>query len=564
MSILTHILKYKLLTLIKFQEAFSARSIIKNIGSSAVYILFAAGIYIFTKNILSYLIDDVKIGLYLLHRFFFVVLFLLFMTVNIGNMVVSYSTFFKNNEVGFLLTKPISFTKIFLIKFLDNFFYSSSTLLLMVTASLTGYISYFGLPWYFILIAVVFLILPFLLIAGTLGAITLLSIMMLASKFGLKKILASIAILYGVFIILFYTFSSPVQLVTNVFKYFPNLDNYFGFLESPIVKLLPNNWVADAFYWISAGKLVAAGWNFYLLIVVAFLFVMFALVLARKWFYKSWLIFLNVSNELQTKKKTSGKSFFSFEKKSSLNPGNEALLKRELLLFIREPSQWTHFLVMIFLIIIFIISISSIDITFLNTYNTYLKTMIYLIIYLFNVFLIATMSLRFIFPLVSLEGETIWKIRSSPLNNKKVMLTRLSIYFFVIFSIGQLLNFVSNYQFPAVILIISQLNTALVTTTLVSFNFGMGSLYANFKEKNPIRVASSQGASLTFLFTIIFLVFLILLLFAPLSNYFLKFDNFNSASVSQLLTTTVMLAIITIIISYLSITTGIKNFVRDI
>lgn len=564
MSILTHILKYKLLTLIKFQEAFSARSIIKNIGSSAVYILFAAGIYIFTKNILSYLIDDVKIGLYLLHRFFFVVLFLLFMTVNIGNMVVSYSTFFKNNEVGFLLTKPISFTKIFLIKFLDNFFYSSSTLLLMVTASLTGYISYFGLPWYFILIAVVFLILPFLLIAGTLGAITLLSIMMLASKFGLKKILASIAILYGVFIILFYTFSSPVQLVTNVFKYFPNLDNYFGFLESPIVKLLPNNWVADAFYWISAGKLVAAGWNFYLLIVVAFLFVMFALVLARKWFYKSWLIFLNVSNELQTKKKTSGKSFFSFEKKSSLNPGNEALLKRELLLFIREPSQWTHFLVMIFLIIIFILSISSIDITFLNTYNTYLKTMIYLIIYLFNVFLIATMSLRFIFPLVSLEGETIWKIRSSPLNNKKVMLTRLSIYFFVIFSIGQLLNFVSNYQFPAVILIISQLNTALVTTTLVSFNFGMGSLYANFKEKNPIRVASSQGASLTFLFTIIFLVFLILLLFAPLSNYFLKFDNFNSASVSQLLTTTVMLAIITIIISYLSITTGIKNFVRDI
>ena len=564
MSTLTHILKYKLLTLIKFQDAFSTKSIIKNIGSSAVYVLFAAGIYIFTKNILHYLIDDVKIGLYLLHRFFFVVLFLIFMTVNIGNMVVSYSTFFKNNEVAFLLTKPISFTKVFLIKFLDNFFYSSSTLLLMVTASLTGYASYFGLPWYFIPIAVVFLILPFLLIAGTLGAITLLFIMMLASKFGLKKILASIAILYGAFIILFYTFSSPVQLVTNVFKYIPNLDNYFGFLESPIIKLLPNHWVADAFYWISVGKLVAAGWNFYLLILVALLFVMFALLFANKWFYRTWVVFLSVSNELSNKKKTSVKSFFSFGKESSLNPSNEALLKRELLLFIRDPSQWTHFLVMIFLIVIFILSISSIDISFLNTYNTYLKTMVYLIIYLFNVFLIATMSLRFIFPLVSLEGETVWKIRSSPLNNKKVMLTRLSIYFFVIFTIGQLLNFVSNYQFPAVILIISQLNTALVTITLVSFNFGMGSLYANFKEKNPIRVASSQGASLTFLFTIIFLVFLILLLFAPLSNFFLKFDNFNSASVSQLLTTTIMLAIITVIISYLSITTGIKNFVRDI
>ena len=564
MSNLTHILKYKLLALIKFQEALSTRSIIKNVASSAVYLLYAAGIYIFTKNILTYLIEDVKIGLYLLHRFFFVVLFLLFMTVNIGNVVVSYSTFFKNNEVGFLLTKPISFTKIFLIKFLDNFFYSSSTLLLMVTASLTGYISYFGLPWYFIPIAVVFLIIPFLFIAGTLGAITLLIIMMLASKFGLKKILAAIAVLYSAFIILFYTFSSPVQLVANVFKYFPNLDKNFGFLESPLVKMLPNHWVADAFYWISAGKLIAAGWNFYLLIIVAFLFVTFALLLARKWFYKTWLVFLNVSNELSSKKKSSRKSFFSFEKKSSFTPKNEALLKRELLLFIRDPSQWTHFLVMIFLIAIFILSISSIDVSFLNTYNTYLKTMIYLIIYLFNVFLIATLSLRFIFPLVSLEGETIWKIRSSPLNNKKVMLTRLSLYFFVIFGIGQVLNFVSNYQFPTIILIISQLNTALVTTTLVSFNFGMGSLYANFKEKNPIRVASSQGASLTFLFTIIFIVFLTILLFAPLSNYFLKFDNFQTTSVSQLLFTTIILTIMTIIISYLSISVGIKNFVKDI
>jgi len=112
--------------------------------------------------------------------------------------------------------------------------------------------------------------------------------------------------------------------------------------------------------------------------------------------------------------------------------------------------------------------------------------------------------------------------------------------------------------------LISQLNTAFVTITLVSLNFGMGAAYANYKEKNPIRVASSQGASLTFLFTIIYLVFLIVLLFAPLTNYFYAMDKGSFASLSQLLYTSVILGMISFIVSYLSIAKGVRHFNKDI
>jgi ABC-2 type transport system permease protein len=219
---------------------------------------------------------------------------------------------------------------------------------------------------------------------------------------------------------------------------------------------------------------------------------------------------------------------------------------------------------MFFLIIVFVFSISNIDVVILNAYDIYLKTLIYLIIYLFNVFLIASMSLRFIFPLVSLEGETIWKIRSAPLNYKKLMLTRLFVYFAVVFVIGQLLTFVSNYQFSIMLTLFSQLNTAFVTVTLVSLNFGMGSVFANYKEKNPIRVASSQGASLTFLLTIIYLVFLIILLFAPISSYFYALDKKSFASLSALLYTSIILGTIAFITSYLSISRGIVQFKKDV
>jgi ABC-2 type transport system permease protein len=564
MKVLFHILKFKILFVIKSQGNFNLSSVIKSLGVVTVYSIFVVGVYVLAKNIIAYLLEDVKIGMYLFHRFIFVVLFIFFMAVNIGNIVVSYSTFFKTKEVDFLLTKPLSFTKIFLVKFFDNFFYSSSTLLLIISAVIASYTSYFGLPWYFIPFAVSFIILPFMFIAGTLGAIILLLIMRVAATFGIKKVLVTLTTVYASATILFYYFSSPVNLVTRVFQYFPNINNYFGFLENPIVKLLPNHWVAESLYWITTGKDYAAGWYIYLLIITSVLFFLFSMLIAKKWFYKTWLVFLNLSSELSVKKKNNSRVFFSFENNSSLKPRREALIKRELLLFIREPSQWSHFIVMIFLISIFILSISSVDVIILKSYDVYLKTLVYLVIYLFNVFLIASLSIRFIFPLVSLEGETIWKVRSAPLNYKKLMLTRLFIYFSVIFVIGQVLNFVSNYQFSFLLATISQLNTAFVTITLVSLNFGMGAIFANYKERNPIRVASSQGASLTFLFTIIYLVFLIILLFAPVSNYFYAIERGNLISIAQLIYTSLMLGAVTLVFSYLSISKGVKYFNQDI
>lgn len=400
-------------------------------------------------------------------------------------------------------------------------------------------------------------------IAGSLGAIILLLILRFAARFGVKKVLGLLSAIYGFAIILFYYFSSPVKLVNEVFQYFPNLNNYFGFLENPAIKLLPNYWISESLYWMVSGNITAALWYVYLLVVVSIIIFLLALYTAKRWYYKTWLVLLDLPADLAMKRRRKNK-IFGFENNTKLTPRREAVLKREFIMFFREPSQWTHFLVMILLITVFISSLRSIDVIITNAYNTQIKTLVYLIVYLFNVFLIASLSLRFVFPLVSLEGETIWKIRSSPLNYKKLLITRLLIYFSVIFIIGQLLNFFSNYRFSIQLAAISQLNTTFVTITLVSLNFGMGAVFANYKEKNPIRIASSQGASLTFLFTIIYLVFLIILLFPPIINYFESIQTGRNISLTELIYTSLILGSLCAIISYLAISTGIRYFGNDV
>jgi ABC-2 type transport system permease protein len=562
MKDVAHILYYKILIFLKVNSPFGFSAFVKSIGSGIVYLIFAYGCFVMTYNTIEYLLVTVKIGSFLLHRFILVVLFIFFVSINIGNMVVSFSTLYKSKEVIHLITKPISFTKLFLIKFLDNFFYSSTTLLLIISAVLLGYGFYFNLSFWFYPFALIILVLPFMFTAGSAGVIVLLVVLKMSGRWGLRKVLTIIGLVYSASVVSFYFISNPIKLVERVFDYYPNIDQYFGFLENGLVKLLPNYWISESLYWISQNKIERAIPYIYANLVSSIFVFGAALLIAKNWYYETWLTSLRVNAELRNKISNKNQ-FFGFQNKSLLNGFDESILKREFFLFFREPSQWLHLTVMIFLITIFISSISGIDIIILKAYNEYLKTIIYLIVSLFNTFLVASLSLRFVFPLISLEGETLWKIRSAPINFNDLLTKRLAIYFLLIFFIGQSISFFSNYQFPVMLSIIAQINAALTTITLVSLNFGMGGIFANYKEKNAIRLASSQGASITFLFTLLYLVLIIAILFIPVSNYFYAQTYGINISVWGLLITSMILFIIMIFVSTISIKLGLKSFTKD-
>lgn len=558
-----HILYYKVLIFSKVNSPFNISAVLKSFGSALVYAIFAYGCYALTQSSIEYLLVSVKIGSFLLHRFILIILFIFFITINVGNMVVSFSTLYKSKEIFYLFTKPISFTKIFLIKFLDNFFYSSTTLLLIITAVLLGYGIYFNFSLWLYPFILLFLVLPFMFTAGSAGVIILLIVLRLAYNWGIKKVLVIIGFLYGAGIILFYFISNPINLVQRVFDYYPNIDQYFGFLENGLVKYLPNYWIAESLYWISENKIERAIPFIYANLVVSIAVFAITLFLAKRWFYQTWLTSLKINSELKIKGKTKN-LFFGFDRNSKLTGFDESILKREFWLFFREPSQWMHLVVMMFLITIFISSISGIDLIILNAQNQYLKTIIYLIVTLFNVFLIASLSLRFIFPIISLEGEVIWKIRSAPINFNKLLSTRLTIYFFIVLFISQIISFFSNYHFPLKLSLVAQLNSAITTITLVSLNFGMGGIFANYKEKNAIRIASSQGASITFLFTLLYLVLIIVILFIPVSNYFYSIEHRLEISSWELISSSLILVILAVIISFTSIKLGFKSFTQDV
>lgn len=347
-----HIIKYKLISFMKINTDLKPINILKNLGSMLVYVLFGIGVYFFTTSSLTYLLMEIKIGTFLLHRFVSIVLFIFFMAVNAGNIIVSFSTLYKSKEVYYLIAKPISFIKIFLIKFLDNFFYSSTTMLLMISAVMIGYSAYFEINFLFVIFFFFCLLLPFMLIAASLGVILLMLIIRISYKVGLKKVVAGLIMLYLIGLLLFFKSSNPISIVEQVMVFYPNINDYFGSLDSLALKFLPNFWIADSLYWFSARKPINALPYIGLLLGSSIIFLIAALFTAKKLYYKTWLesFELKIKNTQTIQRKYKRPTF---NNKTFFTPQIDVLLKKEFLQFFREPGQWIHLSVIIFLIAIF-------------------------------------------------------------------------------------------------------------------------------------------------------------------------------------------------------------------
>ncbi len=496
----------------------SFQSVIKNIGSFIVFGSFAVGAFFLSRFLTAYLLENVKIGLFLFHRFMSMVLFVFFITINMGNMVVSFSTLYRSPEVNFMLTRPIPHLTIFIIKFLDNFFYSSGTLFLAGFSVLLGYGSYFGFHWHFYVLMMFGVLVPFMFLAGCLAVIILLVLMKLASKVSFKVLVALLVSFYVTQIYLYFTLTSPIDLVREVMKYYPYVNLYFGNLDPPISNYLPNFWISQIlFFYVTGNQSTVIGYCALLLLSSAAAFL--ALVVAGdRLFYSTWLTSLTLKSFSIKNFEFTG-TLFSFQSRSRISPQAESILKKEYWQFFREPGQWIHLVVMMLLVFVFLSSVTSMD---FGLQDPKLRTSVYLVVYIFDAFLITSIALRFAFPMMSLEGDAYWTIRSSPIRASKVYWTKFFIALVPLFLISLMLALLSNLPYVRLRPLpqVTTLGMALIAIALVSMNFGLGSYFVNYDEKNPIRIASSQGATLTFLLSIVCLIVFVSVYFVPILAVF--------------------------------------------
>jgi ABC-2 type transport system permease protein len=563
---LVHILRYKLLSSIKTTFDFRTVSIVRGVASLCVFGGFAYGAYSFAFAATRFILEHTRTGLSLFHSFISMMLFVFFMSVNLGNIIVSYATLYRSSEVGFFLTKPISFTSIFVLKFLDNFFYSSTTLFVGAFMVLLGYGNYFGYPWYFFTSVMIFVLIPFMFLSACLAVLVLMAIMKFAGKFGFRKVMAGLFLLYFFFVYFFFHASNPIMVVEKINSFYPNMDAYLVQTTPAFFRYLPNQWVAEILLAVARGNAMQAlPYAAILLSVTAAAFGM-CLFVAHRFYYRSWLVSLQAQTSKQATYDPVRKHFLDFRSDSLFTPQIEVLVKKEFFTFFREASQWIHLVVMIILTGLFSVSVSYLNLH-LRVLDLQLAT--YLVLFAFSGFMVSSLALRFVFPAIGLEGQTFWVLRSSPIKERTILQVKFILGFLLVFILAEYIAISSNIPFVKItemrpmLLWFGVFSAFWISLTTVSLNLGLGGYFANYLERNPIRAASTQGATLTFLATLFYLIVLVIIVFLPISAYFATLFRYQYFHTEQIVLPGTLFGVVSYLLSSIGLMIGLRSIRRD-
>ncbi len=489
-----------------------SRHLFRSIFSIATFAIFSFLTFTVVRFATNYLLTQAKIGPFLYHRLLALALFVFFAIISIANILVAFATVFRNREAEYLNTLPIPPVEIYAAKFLDSFLYSSSLMMILVVAADAGYASYFG-DWLAAGAGLLVSILPLILAAASIGGIFLLLILKVSGKISIRKAVGSVVVLYAASTYVYIKLNNPFTLFTAVMKYYPHIDRYLGVLDPKLDYLAPSFWSANYFYFSTSGNVLGAAVSALIVCAVSAGLFWVMLRLASVFYQET---FWTTRHKLFERKL---KSFETARKKSLAgNYKPISLLKRDFLLFIRDPSQTFHFLVLIVLIAIFMFNLSAMKIYLADPF---IISAAFTLIFAFNGFLIVSLAVRFVYPMLSLEGETIWLLRSSPVDIRQVVDSKLLPSVVLLSLIGLVLGYAAPFPF-------SNFRDLIPMSAVYGFACGIvfpavvmmfGGIFVDYREINPIRASSSHGATISLIVSLGVLVVLSSMVFRETFEY---------------------------------------------
>jgi ABC-2 type transport system permease protein len=324
--------------------------------------------------------------------------------------------------------------------------------------------------------------------------------------------------------------------------------------------------VAQFFFYMASGKVMDALPYAGILLLVTIAMFGLLLFVAHRFYYRSWLVSLAVQSAAQKYYDPAHRHFMDFRSRSIFPSQVESVIKKEYFTFIREASQWIHLVVMIIMTGLFAISVSNINLT-LRIMDVQLLT--YIVMFVFGGFMISSLALRFVFPMIGLEGQTFWTLRSSPIKESRIFIIKFILGIMVLLPIAEYIAVASNIPFVRITTMGSSLlwfgvfNALWISLTMVSLNLGFGGFFANYLERNPIRAASTQGATLTFMATLLYLIVVVVVIFVPVSAYFAALYRHIFFNGTVLLAGGILIVVVSFLLSAVGFIVGLRSMRRD-
>jgi ABC-2 type transport system permease protein len=423
--------------------------------------------------------------------------------------IILYGSLFHSPETAFLLTIPARTERIFLHKFQDAVLLSSWGFILLGSPVILAYGIIADAPWYYYLMMFPF-ILSFVYIPAAIGA----AICMLIIYFMPGKRRMIVCVIGGLLLIAVYWLVWSLLKGPESNLLTPNwFQEILGRLQFTERRLLPS-------WWLSSGLLEAGhdSWSESLMFL--------ALMFSNALFFRQLALFTAVGIYRKAYSSLIGNT-------AKIRPVRTALIDRMLLtvtwffplsarllmvkdlrLFRRDPMQWSQFLIFFGLLVLYFFNVRRFN------YDLYYIGWVNMVSFL-NLsvvgLLMSTFTTRFIYPMLSLEGQRFWLLGLLPVRRETILWSKF------LFAVGtailpcSILILLSDLMLDIspLVMLSHQLTCLILCSGLAGIAVGMGARLPNIHETSPSRIAAGFGGTLCLVISTLYILVVVLLTALP-------------------------------------------------
>jgi ABC-2 type transport system permease protein len=213
---------------------------------TAVLVMLGMGfwtfLFVISLKILGYFRTIEGLGDLLALRLLSMILLTFFSILVFSNVVTALSTFYLSGELEILLSSPIKIDRIYRTKFIETLVDSSWITLIYGLPVFIAYGVVFraGVVYY---LGLILTILPFLMIAASVGILTTMLLVNAFPARRAKDIIVLLGLLFFVVIYILFRTLQPENLVDP--DAFPSIVQYLTALRAPVSPLIPSSWATE-------------------------------------------------------------------------------------------------------------------------------------------------------------------------------------------------------------------------------------------------------------------------------------------------------------------------------
>jgi len=548
--------KLKIVRALVFEKTRSA--VIRNAAMTAVLAAMLYASYLFFHDLIfRYVVNLEDIGFLLIERLVSTGFLFFFFMLIFSSFVTALATLFRSSETEYLFSTPITDLQLFTGKFIDILVYSSWAILVMALPILYSYakIREFGTREYALTGFVV--LLPFIVIAVSLGTILAFLSMYASKRMSMRKLLFLSGLVFLSLVYSMVRFSRPTELVIPFTEDFRALNLFINNFRMNSHPLTPNFWLIQSLRSLVYGDYRDFALYSSALMSTALFSVTLLYATADRIFFRTWVDTTErrmIRRFREAEKSRYNPGFFSRPAKSQFR----ALLNKDFLMFVRDPGQWSQlFLILALLSIYFVVLGFMPEEIEMEQW----RTIIFLMNFGFCSFVLATLAIRFVYPSISLEGDSFWVLGSAPLSVTTLFKEKLLSSFVVFIVITEFIALVSGLmlELETLYLVLTIGGIALMSLSLLSLSVGFGAAYPDFSERNPSRIASSPGGILTIVVSLFYLALMMFLLAVPSYRYTVYLVSGGDFPMKELLVSVAAVLVLNVVTIVFPLRFGAKS-----